>query len=60
MQEKTCICIEKRLEFEERNEVLSVKISLENVSPEIKAETIKTFLGILFSEACGDLKLNNS
>lgn len=45
MQEKTCICIEKRLEFEERNEVLSVKISLENVSPEIKAETIKTFFG---------------
>lgn len=60
MHEKTCICIEKRLEFEKRNEVLSVKISLENVSPEIKAETIKPFLEILFSKACDDLKLNNS
>lgn len=60
MNKKTCICIEKRLEFEERNEVLSVKISLENISPEIEAETLKPFLEILFSEACDNLKLNNS
>lgn len=60
MKEKTCICIEKHLEFEESNEVLSVKISLENVSPKIKAETLKPFLRILFLEACDDLKLNNS
>lgn len=60
MKEKTSICVEKLLEFEENREIFSVKICLENISPELKTDSIKPYLKTLFSKAIEDLKLNNS
>ncbi len=60
MQERTGICIEKSLMFEKNREIFSVKICLENISPELKTDSIKPYLETLFAKACKDLKLNNS
>lgn len=48
MEERTCVNIEKSLKFEKGGEILSVKICLENISPSIKADSIKPYLETLF------------
>lgn len=49
--EKTTKTIKKSLYFEESGETLSVEISLENVSPCVKTDTIIAFLNTLFENA---------
>lgn len=50
-EEKTTKTIKKSLCFEDGGETLSVEISLENVSPNVKVDTIFTFLDTLFERA---------
>lgn len=60
VEERTCISIEKSLNFEKSGETFSVKICLENISPELKEDSISPYLETLFLKAIKDLKLNNS
>ncbi len=60
MEEITCISIEKSLNFKKSGETFSVKICLENISPELKEDSISPYLETLFLKAIKDLKLNNS
>ena len=48
MEETTTRTIKNTLCFGEGGETLSVEISLENVSPSVKVNTIITFLNTLF------------
>ncbi len=49
--EKTTRTVKKSLSFEESGETFSVEISLENVSPNVKTDTIVAFLNTLFANA---------
>lgn len=49
--EKITKTIKKSLYFEESGETFSVEISLENVSPCVKKDTIIAFLNTLFENA---------
>lgn len=49
--EKTTKAIKKSLCFEKSGETLSVEITLENVSPDIRTDTIIPFLNTLFERA---------
>lgn len=58
MEEKTCISINKSLRFEKSGEILSVKISLENIPPLLTKEAILPYLETLFTKAIKDLQMN--
>lgn len=51
LKEITKRSVNKSLNFEKSGETLSVEISIENVSPESKAEAIEPFLDTLFDKA---------
>ena len=51
MTEKTTKKVKKSLHFEESGETFSVELGLENVSPEIKPDTIMGYLDALFERA---------
>ena len=55
MKEKSRKTIEKALSVEESGETLSIKICLENVSPNVKVDTITSFLDILFEKGKEEL-----
>lgn len=54
MEEKICKMVEKRLCFIKSEEMLSVKISIENISPDFR-EKLKTYLDSLYEDAIKEL-----
>ena len=50
MEEKTCKSARKTLSFEKSGEILSVTISLENISPNTSKESIVSLVDTLFKE----------
>lgn len=48
MGEKTSRSIKKTLSFEKSGEVFSIEVTLENISPELKCDTVLAFLDTLF------------
>lgn len=59
-EEKTTKTIKKSLYFEKNGETLSVEIVLENVSPNVKADTIISFLDMLYGRAKEELQFDNT
>jgi chromatin segregation and condensation protein Rec8/ScpA/Scc1 (kleisin family) len=43
--------LKKSLHFEKSGETLSIEITIENVSPQLKKETIVGFLDVLYQKA---------
>ncbi len=58
--EKTTRTIQKSLHFEESGEILSISIGLENISPQIKADTFFPFLRTMFEHLLKELDFDNS
>jgi hypothetical protein len=52
--------MQKSLHFDESGETFSVIISLENVSPQIKADTVYTLLKTIFERLTKELDLDES
>lgn len=59
MEERTCISIEKSLNFERVGNIFC-KDLLGKHFPELKEDSISPYLETLFLKAIKDLKLNNS
>ncbi len=57
-EERTTKTIKKSLSFEKSGETFSIEISLENVSPNVKADTIISFLDTIYEHAKENLKFN--
>lgn len=55
MEERSRKTIEKSISFEKSGETISIKICLENVSPNVSAETITSFLDALFEKSKKEL-----
>lgn len=58
--EKTRQVMQKSLCFEEKGETLSIEITLDNISPQIDAGTICSFLKTMFERMLKELDLNDS
>lgn len=56
MEEKTSRSLKKTLSFEESEEVLSMEVTLQNISPELKCDTVFSLLDTLFECIKSELK----
>lgn len=57
--EKTRQVMQKSLYFEEKGETLSIEITLDNISPQIDAGTICSFLKTMFERMLKELDLKH-
>lgn len=57
MNEKTCKKIKKTLEFENSEEIFSLEIALENISPELDKKTIMSFLDTIYERLKDEIKI---